>query len=115
MNKISAQDFHGEIMKFASALICAAMMLAFSIAPAPADECDDIITALQKHGDDINPKDAKSTPQFCASVGQLHGLMVSIREIARQCFDSGSKRSDVIKAADEGIKGMQELMDKQCK
>ena len=41
--------------------------------------------------------------------------MVSIREIAKQCFDEGEKRSATMKDMDEGINGMQSLLDTRCK
>jgi hypothetical protein len=106
-------------MKLASSLNCATVVLAIALSvgssAARADECDDVITALKQHGDGINIKEPKSTPEFCASIGRLHGLMVSINEIAKQCLDEGSKRSDIMKDMNVGTKGMQEVMDKQCK
>jgi hypothetical protein len=106
-------------MKPASFWICAAFTLAVALcvgsSAARADECDDVITALKQHGDGIDIKAAKAVPEFCASIGRLHGLMVSINEIASQCLDEGRKRSALMKDMSEGMKGMQELMDKQCK
>jgi hypothetical protein len=41
--------------------------------------------------------------------------MVSIREIAKQYFDEGKKRDDTMKDMDEGMNGMQRLIDERCK
>ena len=106
-------------MKFASSVQAATVILtvASSIgwSAARADECDDVITALKKHGDGINIKESKSVPEFCVSIGRLHGLMVSINEIAKQCLDEGRERAALMKDMNTGMTGMQELMDKQCK
>jgi hypothetical protein len=106
-------------MKRASSLHCVtiglAVVLSIGASAARADECDDVITALKRHGDGINIKEAKSPAEFCASIGRLHGLMVSINEIAKQCLDEGRERTAIMKDMNEGTKGMQELMDKQCK
>ena len=98
-------------MKLVSTLNCVTVMLAVALSSAASpsradDECDDIITALKAHGDRIPLKEAKTPPQFCSAVGQLHGIMVSIREIAKQCFDEGEKRTATMKDMDEGITGM---------
>jgi hypothetical protein len=107
-------------MKLVSALSCATVVVAVALSGASTpsradDECDDIITALKAHGDRIPLKEAKTPPEFCAAVGQLHGIMVSIREIAKQCFDEGEKRTATMKDMDEGINGMQSLIDQRCK
>jgi hypothetical protein len=95
--------------------VALAVALNLGSSAARADECDDIITALKQHGDGINIKESKSPREFCASIGRLHGLMVSINEIAKQCLDEGRERTAIMKDMNAGITGMQELMDKQCK
>jgi hypothetical protein len=107
-------------MKLVSTLNCVTVVLAVALSSAAssssrADECDDIITALKEHGDRVPLKEAKTPPEFCAAVGRLHGIMVSIREIAKQCFDEGEKRTATMKDMDEGINGMQGLLDTRCK
>jgi hypothetical protein len=106
-------------MRLVSTLNCVTVVLAVALSSASssssADECDDIIVALKDHGDRIPLKEAKTPPEFCAAVGRLHGIMVSIREIAKQCFDEGKKRDDTMKDMDEGVNGMQSLLDTRCK
>ena len=106
-------------MKLASSLNCLTVMLAVALSivssSSRADECDDIIAALKKHGDRVPLTDAKTPAAFCAAVGQLHGIMVSIREIAKQCFDEGQKRTDIMKDMNEGANGMQSQIEARCK
>src|SRR5262245_42695649 len=107
-------------MKLVSPVNCVTVVLSLALSGASssarADECDDIIATLKQHGDGVPLKEAKSQLEFCASVGRLHGIMVSVREIAKQCFDEGEKRSATMKDVnDEGLKAMQDIMDSRCK
>jgi hypothetical protein len=105
-------------MKPASHWSCAAITLtvALSVAspPARSEECDDIIAALKKHADGIPLSDTQSHIAFCTSVGRLHGIMVAVREIARQCLDEGRKRDAAMKDVKEGLSAMQKLVDTKC-
>jgi hypothetical protein len=106
-------------MKRASHLrgVTITLTVALSIASssARADECDDVIASLKKYGDGISPSNANSQVAACTAVGQLHGIMVAIREIARQCLDEGRNRDAILKDMKVGLSGMQEIIDTKCK
>jgi len=91
-------------MKQARMLIGGAVLGAFVIAndsPAHADECDDVVAALNKRMDQIRAtrKQDDSRTAICARLGRISGLTQAIGMVAEHCMEEGSKRDEVMKEA----------------
>jgi len=85
-------------------VICGAVLGALVIAsncPAHADECDDVVAALNKRMDQIRAtrKQDDSRTAICAQHGRISGLTQAIGMIAEHCMDEGGRRDEVMKEA----------------
>ena len=65
-----------------------------------ADECDDIVKALNKRMDQIRAtrKEGDKLPTLCARMGRISGLSAAVSTIADECFE-GSKRDETMRSA----------------
>jgi hypothetical protein len=107
-------------MKALTVLNCAAVAVAMALtlaaSPTRADDCDDIVNALKKHGDEVMKADPKTPPALCAGFGQMLALSQAIRIVADECYDEGDKkRTDTIKDMDETAKVFQAEIASTCK
>jgi hypothetical protein len=98
-------------------VVCAAAaaFLAIASTSATADECEDVVAALKKKGDALMKVDHKANARICAAMGQLLGIMQSVRIVAEECYDEGKERTDLVKDMTESAKAMEEGIDKDCK
>jgi hypothetical protein len=101
----------------AAATLAGATAFAVAVAPAQADDCDDILDAIKKLNERImNAKDdAKSPLAVCWAVGQVVGVMKAAREMAAECYDEGAKRTDILATFDKTTKEMEGQFDGICK
>src|SRR5258705_4527367 len=94
-----------RIVKTTKFLAVAIVVILSSASSATrADECETAVDALKKLGDVVTKKDAKTTPAICAAMGQVLGLAQSVRIIAKECYDEGKKRDDLMKDMAESAK-----------
>jgi len=94
---------------------CAALATALASATAGADECEDVVAALKKHGDAIMKTDPKPQARLCAAMGQLLGVIHSIRIVAEECYDEGKERDALMKEMAESAKAMEDGIAGDCK
>ena len=100
-------------MKFLAVAIV--VVLSSASSATRADECETAVDALKKLGDVVTKKDAKTTPAICAAMGQVLGLAQSVRIIAKECYDEGKTRDDLMKDMEESAKVFQDEIDSMCK
>jgi hypothetical protein len=91
-------------MKQAALLIWGAALSGLVIANAPsarADECDDVVAALNKRMDQIRAtrKQDDSRTAICARLGRISGLTQAIGMVAEHCMEEGGRRDEVMKDA----------------
>jgi hypothetical protein len=98
-------------------ICCAAVaaVLAIASTSAGADECEDVVASLKKRGDAIMKVDHKANPRICAAMGQLLGIIQSIRVVAEECYDEGKERTDLMKEMAESAKVFEDGIEKDCK
>jgi len=96
-------------------LALAGVVLACTVMPAQADECDDIVGAINKRMDQIRAirKQGDSHTTVCARLGRISGLTEAVRIVAEQCMDEGPKRDALIKDAIESEKAFE--VDNVCR
>ena len=96
---------------------CAAVaaVLAMAATTAGADECEDVVAALKKRGDAMMKVDHKANARICAAMGELLGIIRSVRIVAEECYDEGKERTDLMKEMAESAKAMEEGIEKDCK
>jgi hypothetical protein len=96
---------------------CAAVaaFLAIVSTTAGADECEDVVAALKKKGDAIMKVDHKANARICAAMGQLLGIIQSVRIVAQECYDEGKERTDLMREMAESAKVFEDGIEKDCK
>ena len=97
------------------AAVAGGVVLAGAASTARADECDDAVAAINKKMDEIRAtrKEGDKLPTLCARMGRISGLTTAVGIIAKQCFDEGKKRDDLIKDAAETEQALE--VDNLCK
>jgi hypothetical protein len=97
--------------------LASATALAVAATSARADDCDDIMDAVKKLTErTVNAKDDAKTPlAVCWAVGQLVGMTKAGREVAAECYDEGTKRTDLLASLDKTTKEMEAQFDSICK
>jgi hypothetical protein len=100
-----------------SIMLGAALAAALTLASATAgaDECEDVVATLKKHGDAIMKTDPKPQARLCAAMGQLLGIIQAIRIVAEECYDEGKERDALMKEMAESSRAMEQGIDNDCK
>jgi hypothetical protein len=104
-------------MKRAAVLLCAAIagaVLTMAATVTWADECEDIVAALNKRMDQIRSarKEGDSRTIICARLGRVSGMTQAVGIVAEECFDEGPKRDELIKSSAEWEKALE--VDNVC-
>jgi hypothetical protein len=91
-------------MKQAALVIWSVVFTGLVIASNPtarADECDDVVAALNKRMDQIRAtrKQDDSRTAICARLGRISGLTQAIGMVAEHCMEEGGRRDEVMKDA----------------
>jgi hypothetical protein len=83
--------------------------------PAHADECDDVVTAINKQMNQIRAtrREGDSRTTICARLGRISGLTQALGIVAAQCMDEGGKRDALIKDAAETERALE--VDNVCR
>ena len=104
-------------MQRAATVIALAAGLAMAVAPssAQADECDDVVSAIEKRMDEIRAtrKQGNSHTTVCARLGRISGLTQAIRIVAEHCMEESKKRDGIIASAIESEKAFE--VDNVCR
>ena len=87
--------------------VALAAFLAIASTTAGADECEDVVASLKKHGDAIMKTDFKPHARLCAAMGQLLGIIRAVRIVSEECYDEGKERDDLMKEMAESAKVME--------
>jgi hypothetical protein len=87
-------------MRRTTLLACAAAAVLAGLSTVQADECDDIVAALNKRMDEIRAtrKEGDKLPTLCARMGRISGLSAAVSKIADECFE-GEKRDQAMRSA----------------
>jgi len=95
--------------------LAAGLLVAVGAAWARADECDDVITKINKRLDALRAtrKSDDSRTTICARLGRISGLTQAIGIVASECLDEGAMRDALIKDAAETEKALE--VDNVCK
>jgi len=74
---------------------------AITAVPVLADECDDVVSAINRQMAQIRASRAEgdSRTAICARLGRISGLTQALGMVAAQCMDEGGKREALIKDA----------------
>jgi hypothetical protein len=72
----------------------------FGLSAVQAEECDDIVAALNKRMDEIRAtrREGDKLSTLCARMGRISGLSAAVSKIADECFE-GEKRDQAMRSA----------------
>jgi hypothetical protein len=95
--------------------LAAGMLWALSAAPAPADECEDIVKAINKRLEALRAarKGDDSRTTICARLGRVSAYTQAIGIVAAECYDEGAERTALMKDAEETEKALE--VDNVCR
>ena len=94
----------------ASVAVVAALVAA---APARAEPCDAMLAGLDRRGEEIMKREATGAA-LCAGLGQLLGVMQSVRIVAGHCIKDEDKRTKGIGVMNGIIEGIEAAIKGQC-
>jgi hypothetical protein len=85
---------------FLACVAASGLALLAGLSVVRADECDDIVKALNKRMDEIRAtrKEGDKLPTLCARMGRISGLSAAVSIVADECFE-GSKRDETMRSA----------------
>jgi hypothetical protein len=95
--------------------LAAGMLLALGAAPAPADECEDIVKTINKRLEALRAarKGDDSRTTICARLGRVSAYTQAIGIVAAECYDEGAERTALMKDAEETEKALE--VDNVCR
>jgi len=109
----------------AAALATVASVGVASAAPAPTtteaddddEDCDDIMDVLKALDEEVRKEQAvpKSKTMSCADSGQLLGIAKASRVVARECYDKGKRRDELVASFEKIQQQLEGRINSACK